>query len=37
MSTFQKQKFYIIGHNPNTIGDVKAFLDAGANTLEGTG
>lgn len=35
MSTgFQKQKFYIIGHNPNTVADVKDFLDAGANALE---
>lgn len=32
--TFQKQKFYIIAHNPNTVADVKAFLDAGANALE---
>ena len=30
----QKRKFYIIGHNPNTIEDAKAFLLAGANALE---
>jgi hypothetical protein len=30
----QKRKFYIIGHNPNTIDEAKAFLDAGANALE---
>jgi len=30
----QKRKFYIIGHNPNTIAEAKAFLDAGANALE---
>jgi hypothetical protein len=30
----QKRKFYIIGHNPNTIADAKAFLEAGANALE---
>ncbi len=34
MSGFQKQKFYIIAHNPNTVSDVKKFLDAGANALE---
>ena len=26
--------FYIIGHNPNTIADVNAALDAGANAIE---
>lgn len=29
-----KRKFYIIAHNPNTIADAKAFLEAGANALE---
>lgn len=32
--SIQPQKFYIIAHNPNTIADVTAFLDAGANALE---
>ncbi len=26
--------FYVIGHNPNTLPEVKAFLGAGANALE---
>jgi hypothetical protein len=26
--------FYVVGHNPNTIRDVKAALDAGANAIE---
>jgi PLAT/LH2 domain-containing protein len=26
--------FYIVGHNPNTIADVRAALDAGANAIE---
>jgi hypothetical protein len=26
--------FYIVGHNPNTIADVHAALDAGANAIE---
>lgn len=30
----QKQKFYIIGHNPNTFSEAKKFLKAGANALE---
>jgi hypothetical protein len=29
-----KRPFYIIGHNPNTIEEAKAFLDKGANGLE---
>ncbi len=29
-----KRKFYIIAHNPNTIEDAKAYLEAGANALE---
>ena len=28
--------FYIVGHNPNTIPDVIAALDAGANAIEPT-
>lgn len=31
---FQKQKFYIVAHNPNTIADAKSYLDAGVNALE---
>src|SRR5215472_12895753 len=31
---FQKQKFYIVAHNPNTIADAKIYLDAGVNALE---
>jgi hypothetical protein len=30
----QKQKFYIVGHNPNTVAHAKLYLDAGANALE---
>src|SRR3569832_497825 len=30
----QKRKFYIIAHNPNTLAEVEAFLQAGANALE---
>ena len=30
----QKQKFYIIGHNPNTLEEAEDFLKAGANALE---
>jgi hypothetical protein len=30
----QKQKFYIIGHNPNTLQEAAAFMKAGANALE---
>jgi hypothetical protein len=30
----QQQKFYIVAHNPNTIKDAKAYLDAGVNALE---
>lgn len=30
----QKRKFYIIAHNPNTLGEVEEFLRAGANALE---
>lgn len=30
----QKQKFYIIGHNPNTLREAEEFLRAGANALE---
>ena len=30
----QKRAFYIIGHNPNTLKEAKAFLENGANALE---
>lgn len=30
----QKQKLYIIGHNPNTLREAEDFLRAGANALE---
>lgn len=30
----QKQKFYIMGHNPNTLREAADFLQAGANALE---
>ena len=30
----QKRKFYIIGHNPNTLDEAEGFLRAGANALE---
>lgn len=30
----QKQKLYIIGHNPNTLAEAEEFLRAGANALE---
>lgn len=30
----QKQKFYIMGHNPNTLREAAEFLAAGANALE---
>jgi hypothetical protein len=30
----QKRKFYILGHNPNTLQEVANFLRAGANALE---
>ena len=30
----QKQKFYIMGHNPNTLQETADFLKAGANALE---
>ncbi len=30
----QKQKFYILGHNPNTLREAEEFLRAGANALE---
>lgn len=30
----QKRKFYVIGHNPNTLAEAEAFLRAGANALE---
>jgi hypothetical protein len=29
-----RRPFYIVGHNPNTLEEVAAFLDAGANALE---
>src|SRR6266851_4757285 len=31
---WQKQKFYIVAHNPNIIANVKIYLDAGVNALE---
>jgi hypothetical protein len=34
MSDLQKQKFYIVAHNPNIIDNAKKYLDAGANALE---
>ena len=30
----RKQKFYILAHNPNTVDEVRAYLEAGANALE---
>lgn len=30
----QKRKFYILGHNPNTLREAEDFLKAGANALE---
>jgi len=30
----QKQKFYVIGHNPNSKDDAEKYLQAGANALE---
>lgn len=30
----QKQKFYIMGHNPNTLQEAADFMKAGANALE---
>jgi hypothetical protein len=30
----QKRKFYVIGHNPNTLEEAEEFLRAGANALE---
>jgi hypothetical protein len=30
----EKQKFYIIGHNPNTLEHARGYLEAGANALE---
>jgi hypothetical protein len=30
----QKRKFYILGHNPNTLREAEEFLRAGANALE---
>src|SRR6187200_3468003 len=30
----RKRKFFIIGHNPNTLAEAKEFLDKGANALE---
>lgn len=30
----QKQKFYILGHNPNTLQEALDFMKAGANALE---
>ena len=30
----QKQKFFIMGHNPNTLQEAEDFLKAGANALE---
>ncbi|MFN2599406.1 MAG: PLAT/LH2 domain-containing protein [Pyrinomonadaceae bacterium] len=30
----QRRKFYVIGHNPNTLAEAEAFLRAGANALE---
>jgi hypothetical protein len=30
----QKQKFYILGHNPNTLQEAADFMRAGANALE---
>ena len=30
----RKQKFYILGHNPNTLREAEEFLRAGANALE---
>lgn len=30
----RKQKFYIMGHNPNTLREAEEFLRAGANALE---
>ena len=30
----QRRKFYIIGHNPNTLEEAEEFLAAGANALE---
>ena len=29
-----QRPFYVIGHNPNTLADCRAFLEAGANGLE---
>jgi hypothetical protein len=31
---WQRQKFYIVAHNPNIIANVKIYLDAGVNALE---
>jgi len=31
---WQKQKFYIVAHNPNTVAHAKIYLDAGVNALE---
>ena len=28
------QKFYVLAHNPNTLDEVRAYLEAGANALE---
>jgi len=30
----EHQKFYIVAHNPNTVKDAEAYLDAGVNALE---
>jgi len=32
--SMQKQKLYIMGHNPNTLAEAEEFLRAGANALE---
>jgi hypothetical protein len=29
-----RRKFYIIGHNPDTLGEAADFMRAGANALE---
>jgi hypothetical protein len=34
VSNMQKRKFYIMGHNPNTLQEASDFIMAGANTLE---
>jgi PLAT/LH2 domain len=34
MERIQKQKFYIVAHNPNTRDDAQKYLEAGVNALE---